>query len=82
MSDQHMNASDQGTQPDSGSAPNDQVNVNAAGGSPQGAPSSAGSQPDRTQGDIANKGRVPEDGDGEQGYEAPGGKDNINRIKG
>jgi hypothetical protein len=82
MSDQHMNASDQGTQPDSGSAPNDGVNVNAAGGSPQGAPGSAGSQPDRTQGITGNKARVPEDGEGEQGYEGPGGKDNINHIKG
>ncbi len=31
MSDQRMNASDQGSQPDSGSAPNDQVNVDAQG---------------------------------------------------
>ena len=80
MSDQFMNASDQGTQPDSGSAPNDSVNLNAAGGSPQGAPSSAGSQPDRTQGEIANKGR-PTEATTEE-YEAPGGKDNINYIKG
>jgi hypothetical protein len=61
MSDQHMNAGDQGTQPDSGSAPNDSVNVNAAGGSPQGAPGSAGSQPDHTQGVVGNKGRIPKD---------------------
>ncbi len=31
MSDQRMNASDQGSQPDSGSAPNDQVNIDAQG---------------------------------------------------
>ena len=31
MSDQKMNASDQGSQPDSGSSPNDQVNVDAQG---------------------------------------------------
>jgi hypothetical protein len=31
MSDQHMNASDQGSQPDSGSAPNDQVTLDAQG---------------------------------------------------
>ena len=31
MSDQHMNAADQGSQPDSGSAPNDQVNIDAQG---------------------------------------------------
>ena len=31
MSDQRMNASDQGSQPDSGSSPNDQVNVDAQG---------------------------------------------------
>jgi len=31
MSDQNMNAADQGSQPDSGSAPNDQVNVDAQG---------------------------------------------------
>lgn len=59
MSDQRMNAGDQGTQPDSGSAPNDSVNLNAAGGSPQGAPSGSGSQPDRTQGEIGNEARVP-----------------------
>ena len=45
MSDQHMNAGDQGTQPDSGSAPNDQVTTSAAGGGPQGAPRSHGSAP-------------------------------------
>lgn len=82
MSDQHMHAADQGTQTDSGSAPNDSVNLDAAGGSPQGAPGSSGSQPDRTQGTIANQARVPEDGEGENGYEAPGGKDNIKHIKG
>lgn len=31
MSDQNMNAGDQGSQPDSGSSPNDQVNVDAQG---------------------------------------------------
>ena len=31
MSDQHMNAADQGSQPDSGSAPNDQVTIDAQG---------------------------------------------------
>ncbi len=31
MSDQNMNAADQGSQPDSGSAPNDQVNIDAQG---------------------------------------------------
>jgi hypothetical protein len=31
MSDQRMNASDQGSQPDSGSAPNDQVSIDAQG---------------------------------------------------
>ena len=31
MSDQRMNAADQGSQPDSGSAPNDQVNIDAQG---------------------------------------------------
>ena len=31
MSDQNMNAGDQGSQPDSGSAPNDQVNIDAQG---------------------------------------------------
>jgi len=31
MSDQRMNASDQGSQPDSGSSPNDQVNVDGQG---------------------------------------------------
>ena len=31
MSDQRMNASDQGSQPDSGSAPNDQVTLDAQG---------------------------------------------------
>ena len=83
MSDQHMNAADQGTQPDSGSAPNDSINVSAAGGAPQGAPGSAGSQPDRNaQGVQGNQAQVPEDGEGEQGYEASGGKDNINHIKG
>ncbi|MEO5951266.1 MAG: hypothetical protein ABIQ44_02250, partial [Chloroflexia bacterium] len=60
MSDQHMNAGKQGTQSDSGSAPNDSVNdsvnVNAARGSPQGAPGSSGSQPDHTQGVVGNKG--------------------------
>ncbi len=61
MSDQHMNAGNQGTQPDSGSAPNDSVNVNAAGGSPQGAPGSSGSQPDHTQGVVGNKGHIPKD---------------------
>ncbi len=31
MSDQHMNASDQGSQPDSGSNPNDQVTIDGQG---------------------------------------------------
>ncbi len=31
MSDQQMNAGNQGSQPDSGSSPNDQVNVDAQG---------------------------------------------------
>ncbi len=31
MSDQRMNAGDQGSQPDSGNSPNDQVNVDAQG---------------------------------------------------
>lgn len=85
MSDQHMNASDQGTQPDSGSAPNDSVNLNANGGGPQSAPNSSGSQPESQQGDIKNNAAVQgggEGGHGEGGYEAPGGKDNINHIKG
>lgn len=82
MSDQHMNASDQGTQPDSGSAPNDSVNINAAGGSPQSAPGSSGSQPARTQGNITNKGRLPEDNQPDATHDAPGGKDNIDHIKG
>ena len=45
MSDQRMNASDQGTQPDSGSAPNDQVVANSGGGKHRSAPASRGSQP-------------------------------------
>jgi hypothetical protein len=45
MSDQKWNAADKGTVPDSGSAPNDQVTTNNAGGAPQGAPSGGGSQP-------------------------------------
>jgi hypothetical protein len=45
MSDQKWNAADKGTQPDSGSAPNDQIVTESAGGAPQGAPSGSGSQP-------------------------------------
>jgi hypothetical protein len=61
MSDQHMNAGDQGTQPDSGSAPNDQITTSAGGGSPQGAPGSHGSAPIGQEGvgkrpDVGEKG--------------------------
>jgi hypothetical protein len=45
MSDQRMNASDQGTQPDSGSAPNDQVHAESAGGKHRSSPASSGTQP-------------------------------------
>jgi hypothetical protein len=60
MSDQHMNASDQGTQPDSGSAPNDQVTTSAAGGGPQGAPRSHGSAPTGQEG-VVNQPDVTEE---------------------
>jgi hypothetical protein len=50
MSDQHMNAGDQGTQPDSGSAPNDQITTSAGGGAPQGAAGSHGSAPTGQEG--------------------------------
>ena len=63
MSDQHMNAGDQGTQPDSGSAPNDQVTLNAAGGGPQGAPRSSGSQPEGATPPIGDKQVVGEEND-------------------
>lgn len=57
MSDQQRNAGNQGTQPDSGSAPNDSVNINAAGGEP----GNSGTQPDNTQGVVGNEGRIPKD---------------------
>ena len=79
MSDQHMNAGDQGTQPDSGSAPNDQVNANAAGGKGRSAPESAGSQPARTEDSINNEVQDSEGGAG--GYD-PRGRDNIEQVKG
>lgn len=62
MSDQHMNAGDQGTQPDSGSAPNDHIYLNAAGGSPQGAPSSSGSQPEGETPPIGADQKATEEG--------------------
>ena len=79
MSDQRMNAGDQGTQPDSGSAPNDQVTVSAQGGKGRGAPASAGSQPARTESSINDEVQDSEGGDG--GYD-PHGRDNIEQIKG
>lgn len=79
MSDQHMNAGDQGTQPDSGSAPNDQVTTSAAGGKGRGAPESAGSQPARTEGSVNNE--VQDSEGGASGYD-PSGRDNIDHIKG
>lgn len=79
MSDQRMNAGDQGTQPDSGSAPNDQVTVSAQGGKHRSAPESAGSQPARTEGGTNNQ---VQDSEGDStGYD-PHGRDNIEQIKG
>ena len=80
MSDQRMNAGDQGTQPDSGSAPNDQVTTSAAGGKGRGAPESAGSQPARTESSINDEVQDSEGGTG-GGYD-PRGRDNIDQVKG
>ena len=73
MSDQRMNASDQGTQPDSGSAPNDQVHAESAGGKHRSAPASSGTQP---------QGNVPDNGDSEGQNWTDSGRDNIQSIKG
>ena len=78
MSDQRMNAGDQGTQPDSGSAPNDQVTVSAQGGKHRSAPASAGSQPARNEG---GQDEVQESEGGTGGFD-PHGRDNIDQIKG
>ena len=72
MADQLMNASDQGTQPDSGSAPNDQVHTEAAGGKHRSAPESSGSQP---------QGQVPDSEEHGHGWDNSG-RDNIQSIKG
>jgi hypothetical protein len=80
MSDQRMNAGDQGTQPDSGSAPNDQVSVSAQGGKHRSAPESAGSQPARTESSINDE--VQDSDGGEGGGYDPRGRDNIDQIKG
>ncbi len=45
MSDQRMNAAGEGTQPDSGSNPNDQMTLSALGGGGRSAPEGGGSQP-------------------------------------
>jgi len=73
MSDRRMNASDQGTQPDSGSAPNDQVVANASGGKHRSAPASSGSQPLTP---------VPENDEKADPDWSEGGRDNIQSIKG
>ncbi|MEO8285509.1 MAG: hypothetical protein ABI670_03620 [Chloroflexota bacterium] len=73
MSDQRMNASDQGTQPDSGSAPNDQVAAEANAGKHRSAPQSSGTQP---------LSHVPDnDEHGGHGWDNTG-RDNIESIKG
>lgn len=53
MSDQHMNASDQGSLPDSGSTPNDQVNVDGQGAS-RGKPGK-GAQPESSNNSDATQ---------------------------
>jgi hypothetical protein len=73
MSDQRMNASDQGSQPDSGSNPNDQVTASAQSTGGVGVPESGGSEPETQAG-----------GPGQnvaQGYDGHG-RDNINQVKG
>ena len=72
MSDQRMNASDQGTQPDSGSAPNDQVHAESAGGKHRGAADSSGTQPQSP---------VP-DNDQPADAQPSSKRDNIQSIKG
>ena len=72
MSDQRMNASDQGTQPDSGSAPNDQVHAESAGGKHRSAPASSGTQPQSP---------VP-DNDQSADSQPNSKRDNIQSIKG
>ncbi|HKP53762.1 MAG TPA: hypothetical protein VJ183_14065 [Chloroflexia bacterium] len=57
MSDQHMNASDQGSQPDSGSDPNDQVTVDGQG-SIRGR-AGKGAHPDPTAADREGMGSKP-----------------------
>ena len=54
MSDQHMNAGDQGSQPDSGSAPNDHVTLDAQGSNRNkgGKGSQPVDTPDSTENDI------------------------------
>lgn len=53
MSDQRMNASDQGSQPDSGSAPNDQVTLDAQASNRD--KGGQGAQPADTPGGIDNE---------------------------
>jgi hypothetical protein len=73
MSDQRMNASDQGTQPDSGSAPNDQVAAEAAGGKHRAAPAGSGTQP---------QGQTPKNEEGDAQNWNDFGRDNIQNING
>jgi hypothetical protein len=67
-----MNASDQGTQPDSGSAPNDQVHAESAGGKHRSAPASSGTQPPPA---------IP-DNDQPEDAQPNSKRDNIQSIKG
>ena len=73
MSDQRMNAGDQGTQPDSGSAPNDQVHAESAGGKHHGAPAGGGTQP---------QGKMPKNEEENAQNWNDSGRDNIQSIKG
>jgi hypothetical protein len=77
MSDQRMNASDQGTQPDSGSNPNDQTTVSAQATGGTGVPESHGSMPE----DQAGNPEQAAEKNVSQGYDGHG-RDNINQIKG
>ena len=73
MSDQRMNAGDQGTQPDSGSAPNDQIVVESAGGKHRGAPKSSGTQP---------QSQMPKNEEEDAQNWNSSRRDNIQNIKG
>jgi hypothetical protein len=73
MSDQRMKAGDQGTQPDSGIAPNDQPVEEAAGGKHRGTSAGSGTQP---------QGRVPKTEEEDDRDWNSSGRDNIQSIKG